>query len=331
MKKIYLLILSTIIVHNLFGQFKVISSGEARLWTNNMGPWDNTMVTVVNNDYSKAYVVAKGCELCNHRYYVRGDGKVYSNGYYSISDSRKKENIDSIHQALDKLLLLNGVTYRLINDEVPTNHTENHNVFPDSVIFQDSEKIKPKKKEMGLIAQNVLQVVPEAVDTLEDGYLAISYDALVGLLIEAVKEQQVQIETLQKIVYSQEKEIIQLKGIVENCCENENKSKIKSASIEEGTTSIDKTKSENAKLFDNVPNPFSLNTEIKFEIPENSTSAKLIIHDMQGIELKSFNITQKGAGSITINGLEFNAGMYLYTLLIDNKIIDTKRMLLTKE
>ena len=85
-----------------------------------------------------------------------------------------------------------------------------------------------------------------------------------------------------------------------------------------------------ARLFQNVPNPCSVNTEIQFEIPENTISAKLFIHDMQGAELKSYDITTKGAGSIIIQGSELPAGMYLYTLVVDNKIIDTKRMILIK-
>ena len=87
---------------------------------------------------------------------------------------------------------------------------------------------------------------------------------------------------------------------------------------------------ENGKLFQNMPNPFSVNTEIRFEIPENSTSAKLLIHDMQGVEIKSYAITSKGIGNIFIQGSELQAGMYMYTLLVNNMIVDTKRMVLTK-
>ena len=86
-----------------------------------------------------------------------------------------------------------------------------------------------------------------------------------------------------------------------------------------------------AKLFENIPNPFSHNTTIKYEIPTSTISAQIIVCNLQGIELKSFPISTKGIGFITINGTEFQAGMYLYTLLIDNQIVDTKRMLLTKE
>ncbi len=53
------------------------------------------------------------------------------------------------------------------------------------------------------------------------------------------------------------------------------------------------------------------------------------IYDMNGMQLKSFELHQKGNGNITINGSEFNTGMYMYTVITDEKVIDIKRMILT--
>jgi hypothetical protein len=53
---------------------------------------------------------------------------------------------------------------------------------------------------MGLIAQEVEQVVPEVVKEMNDGTKAIAYTDLIGVLVEAMKEQQQQIEKLQKQV-----------------------------------------------------------------------------------------------------------------------------------
>lgn len=47
------------------------------------------------------------------------------------------------------------------------------------------------------------------------------------------------------------------------------------------------------------------------------------------MQLKSIELHQRGEGSITINGGEFNAGMYLYTLITEGQVLDTKRMILT--
>jgi hypothetical protein len=82
-------------------------------------------------------------------------------------------------------------------------------------------------------------------------------------------------------------------------------------------------------LFQNTPNPFSSNTEISCYIPEMLNNAFIYVYNLQGVQLKSFPVTQ-GLNKVIIYASELPAGMYLYTLVVDNVIIDTKRMILTK-
>ena len=86
------------------------------------------------------------------------------------SDERLKENIEIIPDAIKKVSALRGVTYTR----------------------KDSGE-----RKTGLIAQDVASVLPEAVDDSED-FLSLRYGNTVGLLVEAIKEQQTQIETLTK-------------------------------------------------------------------------------------------------------------------------------------
>lgn len=51
---------------------------------------------------------------------------------------------------------------------------------------------------------------------------------------------------------------------------------------------------------------------------------------MNGVQLKSYPITERGKGNVIIQGSELIAGMYLYALIADGEVIDTKRMILTK-
>jgi hypothetical protein len=91
-------------------------------------------------------------------------GRVYGN-FINTSDERIKTDIQTIDNALDKVLLLRGVNYTVI--------TEN-------------------TREIGLIAQEVEHIIPEAVKENELTHLkAINYSGLVGLLVEAIKDQQV--------------------------------------------------------------------------------------------------------------------------------------------
>ena len=94
---------------------------------------------------------------------------------FFTSDKRHKNNIQTIPNALEKVTKLNGVTWEW-NDDV-----------------NEVTKSTPKT---GLIAQEVQEVLPEVVKTRDDGFLALDYSKMMGLLVEAIKEQQIQIEEL---------------------------------------------------------------------------------------------------------------------------------------
>ena len=94
---------------------------------------------------------------------------------YSTSDRRHKNNIQTISNAVLKVKQLNGVTWEW-NDDV-----------------NEVTKTTPKT---GLIAQEVQQVLPQVITERADGFLALDYSKMVGLLVEAIKEQQIQIDQL---------------------------------------------------------------------------------------------------------------------------------------
>jgi hypothetical protein len=106
-------------------------------------------------------------------------GSLWVNGTTYASDERFKQNITPINSPLQKLLQINGVEYEMRINEFPKNY------------FQPG-------RQMGLLAQNVEKIVPEAVNE-KDGYKGVDYARLVPLLIEAIKEQQKQIDELKKM------------------------------------------------------------------------------------------------------------------------------------
>ena len=99
---------------------------------------------------------------------------------FASSDKRLKENIKPLDNALDKINKINGVEF-------------------------DWKKLTEKEKEtihgntghdVGVIAQEIEEVLPEVVTTRDNGYKAVKYEKIVPLLIQAIKEQQQQIEEL---------------------------------------------------------------------------------------------------------------------------------------
>ena len=83
------------------------------------------------------------------------------------------------------------------------------------------------------------------------------------------------------------------------------------------------------KLEQNIPNPFHENTTIKYYLPSNSRTATITISDMNGVQLKQFDLVgTRGFGQVLISGGAFVAGTYVYTLTVDGKVVDSKRMVL---
>ena len=284
---------------NGFSQFRVIPNGEIRLSTNNMGPWDNSMITVVNNDSSKAYVISKGGEHADHRYYVRGDGKVFAYAHYNISNSQRIMNVLPIQHALGKIVSLHGVTYHL---------DMSGNAASDA-----TRDASDDTREMGVIASEVLPVVPEAIDVLEDGTYAVSYDALVALLVEAVKEQQEEIGSLQASLLTQANELNELTERVNACC----------------ASAVEKANRNSQKLPQVYPLPpckYAEDMVVKMYVPAKVKDVKFFIYNLSGTLLHSFDVTDRGEGKLRIPKETIQTGVYLYSLFVDGQMTEMKKM-----
>jgi photosystem II stability/assembly factor-like uncharacterized protein len=85
------------------------------------------------------------------------------------------------------------------------------------------------------------------------------------------------------------------------------------------------------KLYQNYPNPFNPFTNIKYQI-KNNKFVKLVVYDITGREVITLvNQVQKaGTYQVDFSGNNFSTGVYFYSLFIDGKLIDTKKMLLIK-
>jgi len=94
---------------------------------------------------------------------------------YSSSDEKLKDNIELISNPIAKIKSLKGVTW-----------TWNDN----------ADELQKSLPNVGVIAQDVERVLPQLVTDRDNGFKAVDYAKLTGLLIEAIKEQQKEIETL---------------------------------------------------------------------------------------------------------------------------------------
>jgi hypothetical protein len=106
---------------------------------------------------------------------ITATGNITAPNLYAYSDEALKTDIVQINNAIEKVKALNGVYFTWKNND---------------------------RRSMGLIAQQVEPVEPVVVSNTPEGFKAVNYSSLVGLLIEAIKEQQVQIDDLKKQIDS---------------------------------------------------------------------------------------------------------------------------------
>jgi hypothetical protein len=128
------------------------------------------------------------------------NGDIRVTGSYNPSDIRLKKNISEIPAAVEKIKMMRGVYYEWDDQAIGPLLLKSSAIRKeaDEVAEIQAKEVMPKGKQVGVIAQDIQNAVPEAVRTDENGILAVDYSKLVPLLIEAVKEQQKTIEDMQK-------------------------------------------------------------------------------------------------------------------------------------
>ena len=93
---------------------------------------------------------------------------------YASSDKKLKSNLILISNPLDRIRKIGGYEF---------DWNDNQDTYSGH--------------DVGVVAQEIQEVLPEVISKREDGYLAVKYEKIVPLLIEGIKEQQKQIESLE--------------------------------------------------------------------------------------------------------------------------------------
>jgi hypothetical protein len=136
---------------------------------------DSDVETLVDSAYVSArvpdFVSATSGDSMVGDYYITGELFVSGNitGFANFSDITLKENLEIINDPVDKVMNLNGYTFNYIGSDI---------------------------RMPGLVAQEVEEVLPEAVYETPQGKKALHYANMVGLLVEAVKELKAEVEEL---------------------------------------------------------------------------------------------------------------------------------------
>lgn len=254
---------------------------------------------------------------------------------YTSSDGRFKYNLseDDV-KGLEFIKKLRPVVYNFDTRRFTEFLTQE---MPDSIreryLSEDFER-STSIRQSGFIAQEVERAAAEVgynfngvhvPENRGDNY-SLAYAEFVVPLVKAVQELSGQNTALKQakeeqaiINESLKKDIAELKEMI---------SAQKNNNIE-GSIKITEASTE-AKLFQNAPNPFSKTTTIKYSLPASAKRAAISITNMDGVKIKTFVLNSKNGEALNINGGELSAGTYVYTLMVNDVLIDSKKMILTR-
>jgi hypothetical protein len=242
-----------------------------------------------------------------------------SNGTINTSDAREKKNIKELDYGLETLMQLKPVSYEW------------------------KEDVANMGTKLGFIAQDLLELIPEvvvteeAVENRETGEvtyqeaerMGVFYDDLIPVLTKAIQEQQGTIEALAKENEKLQNQLEDVMGRMDlfeqdlqSCCFNPQTG---------STIETNDNATENAELGQNIPNPFSESTIIRYYLPDGTAKAIIRITDMSGSPVQDLQLgAHRGANQVEFQTQGLAAGTYLYSLFVDGKFIDTKKMMIVR-
>lgn len=239
----------------------------------------------------------------------------------SSSDERLKEDIEELSDTergedgsvISKLELLTPVSYRY--KDMNAGKERGTYVDKDGKEVELPEE-KPSqvmtKRHFGFVAQELQQVYPDLVYENDNGYLSVNYTELIPILVQSIKELKSEIDELKSTA-----------GMASHAPLTEGELETLSIPFREGV-------GVGSSMSQNIPNPFSEKTDIAIFLPESVQTATLYIYDLSGKQLEQHPVEGRGETVMTIHADKMDAGMYVYSLIADKKVVTTKKMIVVK-
>lgn len=270
--------------------------------------------TIVLGDVSSPITVLIGKTAKTGTYSLETNGDIYINSTFYPSDKQYKKDIETYTNAMDVINKLQPVKY-FFKDDV---------YFPEA--GADGKPVKrnfDKEEQIGFIAQELEQVLPNMVRTDKNGFKAVNYTQLFGVLTQGMKEQDVKINSLE----TQNKELMEKLDAVNALLSSQKPN----SNIADAATTVDAAKIKmNGAISSVSPNPFSSSTTINYIIPENYKQANLSVVSESGIQSANVSIRESGKGFFVFAGETLKPGSYYCYLTVNGVIVDYQKIVLVK-
>ena len=222
-----------------------------------------------------------------------------------------------------------GVAGQARNDESARNDGSkmNKEMTPPPVDTKAREA-KEKIVYSGFIAQDVEKAAQSigydfsGVDAAanDNSLYGLRYSEFIVPLVKAVQELSVQNDAKDSVIVALESRIDRLEEMANKLLGGD----------DESFPDMRSSQMPDASLEQNFPNPFNQSTTIRYVLPETVRSARIVITNISGRVLQQIPISSPvGAGSVTIEAGTLASGMYYYSLIVDDMLVDTKKMIVT--
>lgn len=260
----------------------------------------------------------------NYAGYFQGNvminGTTTGTSAFIVSDQKFKKDILTVKNGLEIIRNINATKYNY-----------------------DKESFKmmnfPETSQYGFIAQNLEKYAPELVadQTIaaqyddkgnktsdEVKFKAVNYIQIIPLLTSAVQELDEKISTPNKALETELTDLKakynQLSDLLNEICNNgcDNLRTPTTGSVKPGSV-----------LFQNIPNPFTNSTVINYSIAEGAEKAEMLLSDLNGKPVKTVALELTKQGTLSVTAENLSAGTFTYSLIVDGRLIDTKKMMLT--
>ncbi|MFI5219345.1 MAG: tail fiber domain-containing protein [Bacteroidia bacterium] len=263
--------------------------------------------TTASTDQFLLYVNSIACAGCPTSFGSGFfNGNIYAAGTFSPSDAFLKNNIQPLQS---------GIAADILGDLPPQTYDFNQ--------IDNPQLNLPTGLQYGLMAEDVEAVLPGLVRTIttpamidsvgdeihpELTFKAVNYTGLIPLMLAVINDQGAKISSLEQQMSTTPR--------------NQNPTS--------NTGSIELENLKSLQLLQNDPNPFSESTMIRWSIPEDFNDAVIYFYNNSGNQINTYKINEKGAGELQVFGSKLSNGIYTYTLVVDGKVIDSKKMVKAK-
>jgi len=206
-------------------------------------------------------------------------------------ESSKSLSSEDRTKTLSSIMAVDVLTYRLPSE------------------INDEDKANQSSNFHYVVSPDELQLLfPSLVSQNFDGTKGINYTELVALLLSSIQELKQEVDGLRATLASLEE-----------------------SNYFQGSRSTDSNANSRymAILMQNTPNPVRTQTVINYTLAGNYSCAFIRISDITGNIIKTFDI-KSGTGSVSVNASDLGGGLFLYSLIVDDNIADTKKMVVTQ-